>query len=123
MSDLPEGRMRLAILVAHAVLLCALSARILALPLSAAATALALLVTASPLLLALKGLLAASAHTAQWLSIALVFYVGGGLVETVASGGQARSAVLLFLAALVELGLLLMSFKRAPTKSAGSAES
>jgi uncharacterized membrane protein len=114
--------MRLAILVSHGALLCALSARILALPLSTTATALALLVTASPLLLALKGLLAGSAHTAQWLSIALVFYVGGGLVETVASGAQARSAVLLFLAALFELALLLMSFKRAPTKSAGSVE-
>ena len=77
------------------------------------ATGAALLLSAGPLALGVKGLYTGSRYTQQWLSIALVFYVGLGLVETIASQASSSSAIVLLLTSGVELALLFVTLRRA----------
>ena len=89
-------------------------------PLAASA---ALLVLAAPLVAGLKGLRAGSRYTAQWLAIAMVFYFGIGLAETVAAMGTSLAANALLLSGAAELALLLRFLKVAPTAPRESTES
>lgn len=111
--------MRYLLLIFHLGALGAVVALVLALDLTVAATGAALLISAGPLTLAVRGLCTGSAYTQQWLSIALVFYVGLGLVETIASQGQSISAVVLLLTSGVELALLFVTLRRARRGSRG----
>jgi len=76
-----------------------------------------------PLLAALPGLRAGSRYTQQWLAIAMVFYIGFGMAETVASLGSAVAASALMLASGAELVLLLSALRRGVPASRESAES
>ncbi len=53
----------------------------------------------------------------------MVFYVGFGLAETIASKGQSLSAILLLLASGIELSLLFLTLRRAQRVSRESTES
>ena len=114
--------MRYWLLTCHACALGAVSALVVSLDLTLVATGVALLISAGPLVLAVKGLYAESRYTQQWLSIALVFYVGLGLVETIASQAASPSAITLLLASGVELSLLFVTLRRARQASRESTE-
>ena len=115
--------MRYLLLSVHVILLVAVMALAASLDLNYVATGAALLVTAAPLVLALRGLYAGSSYTQQWLSIAMVFYVGLGLVETIASQAQSLSAVFVLLTSGIELCLLFATLRRARRASRESTES
>ena len=66
----------------------------------------------APLLAGLPGLRAGARHTQQWLALAMVFYIGFGIAETVASLGSAAAASALMLASGAELVLLLGALRR-----------
>jgi len=76
-----------------------------------------------PLLASLPGLRAGSRYTQQWLAIAMVFYIGFGIAETVASLGGTVAASALMLASGTELVLLLGMLKRGAPASRESTES
>jgi uncharacterized membrane protein len=61
-----------------------------------------------PLVLGLPGLLGARRYTCQWLAVALVLYAGGAVVEVVATAGRAYLPALVLLAALLDLGLVVI---------------
>lgn len=65
----------------------------------------------APLVIGYRGLRAGSRYTLQWLAIAMVFYVGVGLAETVASLGATLAATGLTLTSAAELALLLSALK------------
>ena len=91
----------------HAALIVALLLAVATADMSGAARAVLAAVAALPLLLALPGLARRDRKTYQWLSVALVLYIGAALVEVVATlGASVFSGVALF-AALLELVLLL----------------
>lgn len=115
--------MRHWLLSVHVFLLLAVIALVMSLDLNLAATGVAFLVSAAPLALAVRGLHAGSSYTQQWLSIAMVFYVGLGLVETIASQAQSLSAVFVLLASGIELCLLFAALRRARRASHESTES
>ena len=115
--------MRIWLTLSHICVLGAVIALVSSLDLAMTATGAGLAIAVGPLLLAAKGLYTGSRYTRQWLSILLVFYVGLGLVETIASQGRSVSAAVLLLASAVELGLLFASLRSAPTGSRGSGES
>lgn len=115
--------MRYCLLIVHLVLLGAVIALVTSLDLTIVATGAALLISAGPLVLAAKGLYAGSRYTQQWLSIAMVFYVGLGLVETIASQARSLSAIILLLASGIELSLLFITLRRARPASRGSTGS
>lgn len=104
--------MPVALLVTHGVLLIAAGATVLGLGVSRTTEAVLLTVTLVPLVVALPGIAARRRRTCQWLSVALVVYVGAACVEVIASRALAPS--LMLLAALMELGLLISSIRRAP---------
>jgi uncharacterized membrane protein len=87
------------------------------------ATAAAIVLGTAPLTLAVKGLMRESTYTQLWLAIAMVFYIGTGLVETIAAQAMAPGAVFLLLASVLELALLLVALKNARRGSHGSVES
>jgi len=76
-----------------------------------------------PLALGYRGLLAGSRYTRQWLAIAMVFYFGIGLAETVASLGATLAASALLFTSGAELALLLRALKGAATAPRESKES
>ena len=115
--------MRYGLLIVHLSLLGAVAALVTSLDLTLAATSAALLIAAGPLALAAKGLCANSRYTQQWLSIAMVFYVGLSLVETIASQAQSLSAIIVFLTSGIELCLLFVTLRRAQRGSRESTES
>lgn len=80
-------------------------------------------VGAAPLLAAVPGLRADARYTQQWLTIALVFYVGLGLAETIAAQGSSTAAAVLLFAASAELLLLLRRLRNRGPASRGSTES
>jgi uncharacterized membrane protein len=63
---------------------------------------------ASPLLLGLPGLWRRRRYTCQWLAVVLVLYSGGAALEVVAAEGRAHLPVLVLLAALLDLGLVVV---------------
>jgi hypothetical protein len=67
---------------------------------------------AAPLLLTLRGLVAARRTTLQRLAVLLVAYIGGLCVEVVARSGDAPALSVALLAAVLELGLLLALTRR-----------
>ena len=67
---------------------------------------------AAPLLASVPGLLARRPASAAWLAVLLVVYCGAACVEVVASFGSSRAASFALLAALAELGLVLMLVRR-----------
>jgi hypothetical protein len=77
----------------------------------------------APLAIGYRGLRAGSRYTLQWLAIAMVFYVGVGLAETVASLGATLAATGLTLTSATELALLLRALKRPSIAHRESAES
>ncbi len=115
--------MRYVLLGAHLGVLGAVIALVISLGLTYVETGGALLISAGPLVLAVNGLRAGARYTQQWLSIAMVFYVGLGLVETIASQAQSPSAIVLLLTSGVELALLFVMLRRARRASLGSTES
>ncbi len=115
--------MRYSLLAVHLGLLGAVIAFAMSLELTVVASGAALLISAGPLALAIKGLCAGSRYTQQWLSIAMVFYVGLGLVETIASQAQSLSATIVLLTSGVELALLFITLRRAGRVSRESTES
>ena len=114
--------MRYWLLSIHVCLLVAVIALVMALDLNLVATGVAFVVSAAPLAFALRGLHAGSSYTQQWLSIAMVFYVGLGLVETIASQAQSLGAVFVFLTSGIELCLLFAALRRARRASHESTE-
>lgn len=86
-------------------------------------TAFALLLAAGPLLLAVRGLRDGLRYTQQWVALAMVFYVGFGLAETIATQARSPAATLLLFCSIAELLLLLRSLRGAPRAPRGSAES
>ncbi|HSG65410.1 MAG TPA: DUF2069 domain-containing protein [Gammaproteobacteria bacterium] len=88
-----------------------------------AAAAIAMVLATAPLLLAIRGLREGSRYTQQWVAIAMVFYVGVGLAETIAAQGRSLAAILLLFCCATELLLLLRSLRSGPRASRGSAES
>lgn len=115
--------MRIWLLIFHFGVLGAVVALVTSLGLTLVYASAVLLVSAGPLALAIKGLYAGSRYTQQWLSIAMVFYVGFGLAETIASQGQSLSAILLLLTSGIELSLLFLTLGRAQRVSRESTES
>jgi len=113
--------MRYSLLGVHLGALGAVVALVVSFDIVPMATVAGLLIAAGPLVLAAKGLWADSQYTHQWLSIAMVFYVGFGLVETIASRAQSLGAVVLLLTSGVELALLFIALRRARRASRGSA--
>lgn len=101
------------LLAAHLGVLGAVTALVVSLDLTAVATGAALLIGAGPLVLAIGGLWTLRRYTLQWLSIAAVFYVGLGLVETIASQGESLSAAVLLLTSGIELAALFVTLRRA----------
>jgi hypothetical protein len=77
----------------------------------------------TPLIAGFRGLRAQSRYTQQWLAIAMVFYLGVGLAETVASLGATLAASALLFTSGAELMLLLGALRRPATASRESAES
>jgi hypothetical protein len=65
-----------------------------------------------PLLLMLRGLIAARRTTLQRLTVLLVAYIGGLSVEVVARSGVALAFSIALLAAVLELGLALAFIRR-----------
>lgn len=114
--------MRYWLLIFHLGVLGAVVALVTSFGLTVAAAGAALLVLAGPLVIAIKGLCTGSRYTHQWLSIAMVFYVGLSLAETIASQAESLGAVILLLTSAVELALLFVTLRRAPRVSRGSAE-
>jgi uncharacterized membrane protein len=82
----------------------------------------ALLLGVAPLLLGIRGLRAESRYTQQWTAIAMVFYLGVGLAETVASQGRSLPAIVLLFASAAEFMLLLNLLKSASPTPRESAE-
>ena len=115
--------MRRTLLIVHLLLFGAVIALVTSLGLTAVVAGALLLIAAGPLALAVRGLAAGSPYTHQWLSIAMVFYVGLGLVETIASQAQSISAIVLLLSSGLELNLLFVMLRRARQASRGSTES
>ena len=115
--------MRYLLLSFHLGVLGAVIALVISLGLTYVETGAALLIAAGPLVLAVNGLRAGSRYTQQWLSIAMVFYVGLGIVETIASQGRSPSAIILLLTSGVELALLFVTLRHARRASRGSTES
>ena len=115
--------MHYCLLIAHVVLLGAVIALVTSLDLTLVVTGAVLLIAAGPLVAAARGLYAGSRYTQQWLSIAMVFYVGFGLVETIASQARSLSAIVLLLASGIELSLLFVTLGRARRASRESTES
>jgi uncharacterized membrane protein len=115
--------MRYWLLIFHSGLLGAVVALVTSLDLPFFALGAALLLSAGPLALAIKGICADSNYTQQWLSIAMVFYVGLGLVETIASQAQSLSAIIVLLTSGIELCLLFVRLRRARRASRESTES
>jgi len=114
--------LRYSLLVVHLGLLGGFIALVISLGLAIVATAAALLIGAGPLVVAIKGIRAGSRYTFQWLSIAMVFYVGLGLVETIASQAQSLGAVIVLLTSGIELALLFVTLRLARQASRESAE-
>lgn len=111
------------ILAFHAGVATSVGALILSLDISAPARAGALIAGLGPLLLGVRGLNRSSRYTRQWLSIAMVCYIGIGLAETIASQGHTLPALLL-LSSTGEFLLLLRALRPPPsTESRESAES
>lgn len=107
-----SARLQRVALGLHAVLVVALAASLLSVNLPLAwRLGLALLVVL-PLLATLPGLIGRRLTALRWLALVLVLYVGFGSVEVVATRTPAAAAVLL--AALLELGLVLMLCQRTP---------
>lgn len=82
----------------------------------------ALLLGATPLLLGVRGLRVASRYTRQWTAIVMVFYLGLGLAETIASQGRSLPAIVLLFASAAELTLLLNLLRSASPAPRGSEE-
>ncbi|MBN1237701.1 MAG: DUF2069 domain-containing protein [Gammaproteobacteria bacterium] len=79
-------------------------------------------VAAAPLLLAVPGLRRRQRTTYQWMSVALVIYVGAAAVEVVATlGASVFSGIALF-SALAELVLLLQLIREPPARPAAPPE-
>jgi hypothetical protein len=102
--------LRHAVLGCHVLLLAALAASIVVppTPLRLAAAALVVL----PLLLTVRGVVAARGPTLQRLAVLLVAYIGGASVEVVARAGSAPLVSVALLAAVLELGLVLALIRR-----------
>ncbi|NIW24335.1 MAG: DUF2069 domain-containing protein [Gammaproteobacteria bacterium] len=115
--------MRYSLLTVHLSLLGAVVALVISLDLAFAATGAGLLIAAGPLALAVRGLYRNSRYTQQWLSIAMVFYVGLALVETIASQARSPSATIVLLASGIELSLLFITLRRARRASRESTGS
>ena len=107
--------MRVWLLIFHLGVLGSVIALVTSLNLTLVFASAVLLLSAGPLALAINGLYAGSRYTQQWLSIAMVFYVGFGLAETIASQGQSPSAILLLLTSGIELSLLFLTVNGAAT--------
>ena len=111
------------LLLAHlgvAASICGLAYSLPAGPLTATAILVAGL---APLVAGFRGLNRGSHYTQQWLAIAMVFYLGAGLAETVASLGTTLAATALLFTSGAELVLLLRALKRARRAPRESAES
>jgi hypothetical protein len=76
-----------------------------------------------PLLGAVRGLIRGARYTRQWLAIAIVFYFGLGLAETVAAQAQSFGAAALLVGSALELLLLLLALSAAPPAPRESVES
>jgi len=111
------------LMASHWLVIGAASTFILGLDLPLLATAAAITLITTPLIFAVKGLMQESTYTQLWLAIAMVFYIGAGLVETIAAQAMALGAVILLLASVLELALLLVALKTARRASRESAES
>lgn len=118
-----SGRTPIALLACHLGVAAGVCGLAVAARLGPVGTAVLLVGGLVPLLAGLPGLRAGSRYTHQWLAIAMVFYVGFGIAETVASLGSAVAANVLMLASGAELLLLLGVLKRGGPVSRESAES
>jgi uncharacterized membrane protein len=76
-----------------------------------------------PLLVGVRGLHRGSRYTRQWLAIAIVFYFGLGLAETVAAQARSVGAAALLVGSALELLLLLLALSGARPAPHESAES
>lgn len=111
------------ILAVHSGLIASIAWLALSFDLKAAAAAATAVVCIAPLLLGIRGLRLESRYTQQWVAIALVFYLGVGLAETIASQARSGPAILLLLTSAIELLMLLSVLRSDPRASGESAES
>jgi uncharacterized membrane protein len=100
------------VLAFHAALIAAAALLALELFPSSPAREIAALLAVTPLLVALWGLLTRRRAAAPWLALLLVVYCGAASVEVVANAGAARAASAALLAAIAELGCLLVIIRR-----------
>lgn len=107
-----------AALVVHAGLALALAATLIAVALPPGLRLAGIAVAWLPLAATLPGLIGRRIEALRWLALALVLYAGFGTVEVMATGTLAAAAVLL--AALLELGLVLMLCLRTPPRGPGA---
>ena len=107
--------LRRAIVGCHLLLIAALAASLVPPP-TAPRLGVAALLTL-PLLLTLRGLAEGRRTTLQRLAVLLVAYIGGASVEVVARSGDAPPLSIALIAAVLELGLLLVLIRR-PSRSA-----
>lgn len=112
-----------ATLSAHAAVLASLVWLVATAGLQPIAAVMAAALGAAPLMLGIPGLRAGRRYTLQWLAIALVFYLGLGVAETIATQARSPAAIALLLASSTELALLLGGLRSGPPTSPGSAES
>jgi Predicted membrane protein (DUF2069) len=107
----PRDRWHLGALACHALLLVALAIHVVG---SATSPSRMLLAAAAvaPLLLVLRGIVAARRAALQLLAVLLVPYLGALSVEVVANSGRAVSLNAALLAAAIELGIVLALTRR-----------
>ena len=111
-----------ATLSAHAAVLGAVSWLAWTAGFGATATVMATALGAAPLIASIPGLMAGRRYTQQWLAIALVFYLGIAIAETIATRARSPAAIALLLTSSTELALLLKALRSEPPESRGSAE-
>ena len=112
-SSPPRSALRIGAIVCHGSLAVALLLSILAAGITPVGLAL-VAASVAPLALTLRGLLRGYRATERWLAVLLVAYVGITCVEVVARGGSVPLLSIALLAAVLELGLLLVLIQRYP---------
>ena len=108
--------LRLAAVCCHVALAMAFAASILSVAVTPLRAFAAIAVTL-PLFLTLRGLVLGRRTGEQRLAVLLVLYVGGAAVEVVAHSGTAPMLSIALLAAVLELGLLLVLIRRSPRRA------
>jgi uncharacterized membrane protein len=102
-----RNRYRIAVLVCHALLAAGIALGMASSTLPIGARLGLATVALLPLIAAIPGLARSSRYTYQWVTVALVIYIGMAAVEVVASLARSLPATIVLFAALIELFLLL----------------